>query len=196
MSNVDKALETQLRNIQTKTGKSLDQIYAAIRESGLAKHGQIRDLLKQMLEIGHDDANTLAQFFLKGEQAAGSQENTSTPVDVLGEIYAGAKSNLRPIHDKLMTAIVEFRPLEVAPKKGYVSLRGDKQFAMVGPATQTRVDVGLNLKTIAPTVRLVAVPPGGMCQFKVKVESVKDVDKELIGWIRQAYDAAGKAGAK
>lgn len=196
MSSVDQAFETQLRNIQTKTGKSLDQVYAAIRESGLAKHGQIRDLLKQMLGIGHGDANTLTLFFLKGEQTAGSQEKTSTPVDVLGEIYSGAKGSLRPIHDKLMAAIVEFGPLEVAPKKGYVSLRRDKQFAMVGPATQTRVEVGLNLKSVMATARLLAVPPGGMCQYKVLVESVKDVDTELIGWIRQAYDAAGKPGTK
>jgi hypothetical protein len=30
-----------------------------------------------------------------------------------------------------------------------------------------------------------------MCQYRVKVADANDVDAELVGWIRQAYDAAG-----
>jgi hypothetical protein len=36
-----------------------------------------------------------------------------------------------------------------------------------------------------------AEKPGGMCQFKVKVTGTHEVDAELVGWLRQAYDAAG-----
>jgi len=59
MSVVDKALETQIRNIQTRTGKTLDDLHALIRASGLAKHGEIRDMLEVDLGMGHGDANTL-----------------------------------------------------------------------------------------------------------------------------------------
>ncbi len=65
MSSVDQAYETQLKNIQTKTGKTLDQLYAVIQKSGLDKHGEIRDMLKRDLGLGHGDANTLARFYLK-----------------------------------------------------------------------------------------------------------------------------------
>ncbi len=41
MSIVDKAFETQLNNIQKRTGKTLDELYEIIRKSGLAKHGEI-----------------------------------------------------------------------------------------------------------------------------------------------------------
>ncbi len=41
------------------------------------------------------------------------------------------------------------------------------------------------------TDRLIAMPPGGMCQFKVNVTEASQVDAELIAWIKQAYDAAG-----
>ena len=41
MNTVDKAFETQLKNIQTRTGKTLDQLFAIVRKSGLAKHGEI-----------------------------------------------------------------------------------------------------------------------------------------------------------
>jgi hypothetical protein len=30
-----------------------------------------------------------------------------------------------------------------------------------------------------------------MCQYKVRLSSVGEVDDELIGWIRTAYDSAG-----
>jgi hypothetical protein len=146
MSSVDKALETQIKNTQTRTGKSLDDLYAIIRKSGLTKHGEIRDLLKNDLGMGHGDANTLVHTYLKA--AAGPTAEATSSDEVLDQIYAGPKAALRPIHDKLMSAINEFGEFEIAPKKGYVSLRRKKQFATIGPATNTRVEVGLNMKAL------------------------------------------------
>jgi hypothetical protein len=191
MSSPEKALETQLKNIQSRTGKSLDALYAHIRESGLAKHGEIRDRLKRDLGLGHGDANTLVHLYLKSTQAGAAQGSGAAPGDVLDAIYSGAKAPLRPIHDRLMAAIQPFGPFEVAPKKGYVSLRRKKQFAMIGPATKSRVELGLNMKGVEATPRLLALPAGGMCQYKVHVTEAAEVDPELIAWIRQAYDSAG-----
>jgi hypothetical protein len=89
-----------------------------------------------------------------------------------------------------MAALARFGAFEVAPKKGYVSLRRKKQFAMIGPGSATRVDVGLNMKDVPATERLLAEKPGGMCQYKVKLSSASEVDAELIGWLRLAFDAA------
>lgn len=189
MSSVDKALETQLKNIQTRTGKTLEELYATIRKSGLAKHGEIRDMLKRDLGMGHGDGNTLVHAYLKAE--SGGDEAAKGSDDVLDQIYSGPKAALRPIHDKLMDEITKFGKFEVAPKKAYVSLRRKKQFATIGPATNTRFEVGLNMKGVAATDRLNELPAGQMCQYKVKLTDVKEVDKELIGWIRQAYDSAG-----
>lgn len=188
MSSVDKTLETQIKNIQTRCGKSLDQLYAIIRKSGLTKHGEIRDMLKTQLGMGHGDANTLVHTFLKSESGPAAPAESD---DVLDQIYTGPKADLRPIHDQLMTAINRFGEFEIAPKKAYISLRRKKQFAMIGPATNTRVEVGLNMKGVKGTDRLIELPAGQMCQYKVKVSDAKDVDKELINWIRQAYDSAG-----
>jgi len=90
-----------------------------------------------------------------------------------------------------MSAINKFGEFEIAPKKGYVSLRRKKQFAMIGPATNTRVEVGLNMKGVKGTDRLNELPAGQMCQYKVKVTDAKEVNKELVDWLRQAYDSAG-----
>lgn len=190
MSVVDQAFETQIRNIQTRTGKSLDELYALIRASGLAKHGEIRDMLKRDLGMGHGDANTLVHTYVQSTTPAAAAGSAPTG-DVLAEIYSDAKAHLRPIHDELMAAIERFGEFEVAPKKGYVSLRRKKQFAMIGPATKTRVEVGLNMKGFEATSRLIALPPGGMCQYKVHVTSAAEVNPELVAWIRQAYDSAG-----
>jgi hypothetical protein len=62
---------------------------------------------------------------------------------------------------------------------------------MIGPATKTQVEVGLNMKGVAATDRLVALPAGGMCQYKVRLAGTDEVDAELAGWLRQAYDSAG-----
>ena len=191
MNAVDKATETQIQNIQTRTGKTLDELFALIRESGLSKHGEIREMLKRDLSLGYGDANALAAAFLKSaSQAAASAAEAATD-DVVGAIYAGAKGDLRPIHEKLMAAIAALGPFEIAPKKAYVSLRRKKQFATIGPATKTRVDVGLNMKGVPATERLIELPPGGMCQYRVSLTDVSEVDQEVMGWVRSAYEGAG-----
>jgi hypothetical protein len=183
---VDTALATQLANIEKRTGKTLAELTAIIKASGLTKHGEIRDMLKRELGLGHGDANTLVHVALQsdgGSQAAGKSSN-----QVLDEIYTGPKATLRPIHDAFMTAIRGFGAFEEAPKKGYVSLRHKKQFAMIGPATNTRVEIGLNMKGVPGTDRLLAQPPGGMCQYKVRLTAPAEVDGELLAWVRKAYD--------
>jgi len=190
VNTVDKAIETQLKNIQAKTGNTLDQLAAILRRSGLTKHGELRDFAKRELGLGHGDANTLVHTCLKSDGASAAAASGATADDVLAEIYAGPKEALRPIHDAFMAAIGAFGEFEIAPKKGYVSLRRKKQFAMIGPGTKTRVDVGINMKGVKGTARLAELPPGGMCQYRVQVTDPKEVDKELVGWVKQAYDAA------
>lgn len=188
MSSLDKAVQTQLDNIQKKTGMTLAQLSALVKKSGLTKHGEIRDMLKEKLGLGHGDANALvhAVFASDGALAAqGKDENA-----VLDEIYTGAKSGFRPIHEKLMKEITKFGEFEVAPKKGYVSLRRKKQFAMIGPKTNTRFEVGINAKDFKKNARLLEQPKGSMCSYIVSLTDVKDVDAELLAWIKSAYEGA------
>lgn len=182
MSDPQKALATQLANIEAKTGMTIAALKALVRASGLEKHSAIRDMLKEKFGLGFGDANTLAHA---------ARQESEPAVAEPGGLYSGAKSALRPIHDKLMAAIEPWGGFELAPKKTYVSLRRKKQFAMIGPATNTRVEVGLNLSGVMPSARLEAMPPKSMCSFRVKVTNEAEVDAELIAWIRQAYEQAG-----
>jgi hypothetical protein len=191
MSAVDKAIQTQLTNIQTRTGKSLDELRAVLQQSGLTKHSEIRAMFQRDLELGYGDANMLAQALRKTDAEGSNAAQAETPDDVVNALYTGAKADLRPIHGRLMAEIAQFGAFEIAPKKGYLSLRRKKQFAMIGPATNTRVEVGLNMKGVDATARLAEMPSGGMCNYKVKVTDVAEVDAELIAWIKRAYESAG-----
>lgn len=189
MSSLDKAVQTQLDNIQKKTGKSLGELAAIIHNSGLTKHGEIRDYLKRELGLGHGDANALAHAVLKsdGQRTAEGKNDAA----ILDEIYTGAKARFRPIHEKIIKEIDKFGEYEVAPKKGYVSLRLKKQFAMIGPKTNTRFEVGINAKDFKKNARLLEQPRGSMCNYIVTLIDVKGVDSELVAWLKAAYEGAG-----
>jgi len=189
MDSLDKAVQTQINNIQKKTGMSLKELTAFVKKSGLAKHGEIRDMLKEKLGLGHGDANLVAHFALK---SGGTSAAEGEPMDaVLDEIYTGAKAGFRPIHEALMKHINKFGEFEVAPKKGYVSLRRKKQFAMIGPKTNTRFEVGINAKDFKKHKRLIEQPKGSMCNYIVNLTDTKEVDAELVAWLKSAFEQAG-----
>lgn len=186
--DVEKAKANQLANIETRTGKKLSELVKLVKASGLTKHSEVIAMLKSKLGMGHGDANAIAHFAKTDDKTA---ESTASPDEAIDALYSGAKSDLRPIHDALMKKIAAFGEFEIAPKKGYLSLRRAKQFACITPATKTRLDVGIILKGVEPTDRLVAQPEKAMFPFKVGLESAKEVDRELVSWLKKAFDAAG-----
>ena len=139
MDPVEKAQATQMANIAAKTGKSLEALFGEILAQGMAKHGEMVSWAKDHYGLGHGDANTLVHLARRAAEAAPASE------DPLDAIYAG-KEHLRPIHEALMARFEAFGPFEIAPKKANVSLRRKKQFALLGPKTKTRFELGLNLK--------------------------------------------------
>ena len=189
MDSLDKAVQTQIANIQKKTGMSLKQLTDLVRKSGLSKHGEIREMLKTKLGLGHGDANLIAHTALQSDGASAAKGKSTGAV--LDEIYTGAKAAQRPIHEALMKHIHEFGDFEIAPKKGYVSLRRKKQFAMLGPKTNTRFEVGINIKGLKKSSRLLEQPSGSMCNYIIPLTDPKEVDAELIAWLKSAYEGAG-----
>lgn len=189
MSTLNKAIQTQLNNIQKKTDMSLVELSHLVKKSGLSKHGEIRDMLKEKLGLGHGDANALVHFVFESDDSC---RTAGKDIDaVLDEIYSGLKAVFRPVHEKLLTEITKFGEFEIAPKKGYISLRRKKQFAMIGPKTNTRFEVGLNAKDFKKNDRLLVQPKGSMCNYIVSLTNAKEVDAELIMWIKSAFDGAG-----
>ena len=110
--------------------------------------------------------------------------------EITAAIYERKSDLQREIHELVMEQINKLGKFEIAPKKTYLSLRRKRQFAMLGPASKGRVEVGLNMKGIPGTERLLEQKPGGMCQYKVFLDDPSHVDEELLGWIRQAYETS------
>jgi hypothetical protein len=185
MGQVEDATAAMIRNLEAKTGKSLATWVNLLKAEQLPKHSAMIAFLKSKHGLGHGYANLVAHSAAGGATA-------STGDDPVAAQYAGAKAPLRPIYDDILAAVRKFGgDVEVAPKKGYVSLRRSKQFAIVQPSTATRLDVGLNLKGTDPAGRL--EPSGSfnsMVSHRVRLDSRKAVDKELIGWLKEAYRQA------
>ncbi|MFK7845298.1 MAG: DUF4287 domain-containing protein [Rhodothermales bacterium] len=178
--------QTMIDNLQSKTGKALPEWIAVVKASGLEKHGQVIKHLKSEHGITHGFANLIAHK-AKAHGLAPVESD-----DLVVTQYAGAKEGLRPIYDALVKLIESFGDdVALAPKKSYVSLRRNKQFGLIQPSTKTRVDVGINLKGIAPTDRLEASGSfNGMVSHRVRLSNVQEVDDELVGWLRDAYEAS------
>jgi len=174
-------------NLKVKTGKSLPEWLRVIRASKRTKHGEIVKLLKEEHGVTHGYANQIALQALRPADAPepGSDELVEAQ-------YAGPKAALRPIYDALIAQVRQFgNDIEISPKKSYVSLRRSKQFALIQPSTAARLDVGINLKGQPPAARLEASGSfNAMVSHRVRLSSAAEVDAELAGWLRKAYDAA------
>ena len=186
MGKVEDATATMIANMPEKTGKPLDAWLKIVTKSKLARHGEIVAMLKADHGMGHGFANLVAHKALASD--AGSAESG----DLVASQYAGPKAALKPMYDRLVGIVEGFgKDIELAPKKAYVSLRRSKQFGLIQPSTATRLDLGLNLKGVAPKGRLEASGSwNAMCSHRVKLAGLSDIDAEVKAWLKQAYDAA------
>jgi predicted transport protein len=184
MSTVDDAMAKMRLNLQERTGKSYAAWISVARSLGTAKHSDIVAYLKTTGPMGHGYANMIALESRKSDVIA-----EEDPIDAL---FAGNKITLKPIYDAISKTINTFgRDIEFAPKKGYVSVRRAKQFAILQPSTATRFDIGINLKGVAPVGKLEASGTwNGMVSHRVKIASAEEFNKEIMLWLKQAYDQA------
>jgi hypothetical protein len=185
MGKVEDSIDKMIANLPEKTGKALDEWTKLVNAGKFEKHSEVVNFLKTKHGVGHGYANLIAHSVKGG----GAPSHGDDPV---GEQYKGAKAGLRPIYDAIIAEVKKFgSDVDISPKKANVSLRRSKQFALLQPSTATRFDVGINLKGAPPEGRLEASGSfSAMVSHRVKLESVKDVDKQFIGWLKKAYDAA------
>lgn len=193
MASPEEMQASMIANLPEKTGKSLDEWVAIVQAAGLAKHGEMVKLLKQEHGVSHGYANLIVHTARADSSAGAAPAAASAPADgdLVEAQYAG-KADLRPIYESLVRRITSFGDdVELAPKKAYVSLRRSKQFGLIQPSTKTRVDVGIKLTGLEPAGRLEASGSwNSMVTHRVRIESMDEVDAELIAWLRRAYEEA------
>lgn len=177
---MDKALQTMINNMPEKTGKSLDEWKVVLKKENFQKHSEGVNYLKSEFGVTHGFANTIVKLC--------KEEKKSSETLVTNQ-YKG-KENLFPIYEKLLEVVNSLgNDVTITPKKGSVSIIRKRQFVLIKPATKTRIDLGFKLKDKEVTERLENSGPfGTMCTHRVKLTEVSNVDKELIKWIKEAYD--------
>lgn len=178
---------TMIENLHRNTGKTLEHWTEIVRAENFAKHGEIIKFLKDKHGLTHGFANLIAH------KAKGSDADSAENKNDLIELQYKGKEHFRPLYDKLLHEINMFgEAYEIAPKNTYVSLRRRKQFAILQPATKTRFEIGINLKGQEPKGKLEAIKtPNAMCSHRINLSEIEDIDNEVIGWLKAAYDSAG-----
>ena len=186
MATADEHAQAMINNMQEKTGKPLEDWLKIVGKSGLGKHDAIVKLLKTDHGMTHGFANLVAHTALKS--AAATMDASAD--DLVEAQYAGGKADLKPIYDDIIAFVQTLGgDVEISPKKASVSLRRSKQFALVTPATKTRIDLGINLKGKDPEGRLEA-SKNAMCTHVVKLTAPGDFDDDVKAWVKEAYSAA------
>jgi hypothetical protein len=185
MARAEDGITAQIRNIEQAYGKPISAWIDLVKSSSLSRHADIVAMLKAEHGMTHGAAHRVALL--------ARDATTPPPADPVGALYAGRKAVLRPIHDRLVEVVSEFGDdVEQVPKKGYVSLRRVRQFAMIQPSAADRIDIGLVLKGTDPVSRLESARGfNALFTHRVRVHASADIDAELTAWLREAYQKAG-----
>ncbi len=190
-SERDKAIfQSYLDNIKAKTGKTPVDFRALAEKKGLTKPGiktgEVVAWLKTEHGLGHGHAMAIVSAMAWGAAPSVSKD------DAIGAHFSGAKAAWRKPYDGLIAKLTKFGgDFTASAGKSYISLlRGGKKLGIV-VVTAERVDVGIKLKGTAPTARFEAAGSwNAMVTHRVRITEAKQLDAEMLGWLKQAYDAA------
>ena len=174
-------------SLRAKTGRGLDEWIATARSAGISGHMALVNHLKSDHGLGHGYANMIVH-------AANASSAVSQEEDALvAAAFDGAKAHWRPLYDRLVALVQGFGDdIELAPKKGYVSLRRKKQFALLMPSTKDRFDIGLALKGAEPAGKLEAAGSwNAMVSHRIRIAVGEDAGADVADRLRAAYDRAG-----
>jgi hypothetical protein len=184
----DPAALRRLRVVSDKVTLSVAQL-ALAREYGFPSWRRLRD------EAGQRRA------LLEGPERDAAGPLPPPPVwswrhdpewsDELVDAQYADRPQLRPVLDAVLVAASGLGPVTAAARKTCVSLVSPRRtFAAVQPTTRSRVDLGLRLDGSSAGGRLLVAKniASGSINLRIALGGPGDVDDEVAGWLRRAYD--------
>ena len=180
------SFQAYLDTIQAKTGKKPDDIVGLVRAQGLSKPAEIIAWLKREFGLGHGHAMAIVSLLRNEGQPKRSAD------DRVEAYFSGAKAKWRGAYDRLLGQAQGFgRDVAVSHGATYLSLvKGGKKFAIV-QAVGERMDIGVKLKGAAPAGRFEEAGAWNtMVTHRVRITDGAEIDEEVLGWLKQAYDKA------
>jgi hypothetical protein len=181
------SFQAYIDNIRAKTGKTPEDFIKLAAKNRLAKHGEIVSWLKSNFALGHGHATAMAGVVLKSGLPKASREEKLTA------LFSGKKAGWREPCDRLIAQSKKFGPdVTIAAGGTYISLlRATKKFGIIQPSAADRLDIGIKLKGKDPTGRFEAAGAwNAMVTHRVRIEDPKQIDAEVLSWLRSAYSAA------
>src|SRR5579863_9250604 len=107
----------------------------------------------------------------------------------LDAVFAGKEPVARTIYDRLIAAMRPFGPMTVEPKKTSIHIVRKSAFAGVHPRKSA---ILLNIRSQTPIksarVRKMENVSANRCHNELMLAAPGDIDKELLAWLRAAYD--------
>jgi hypothetical protein len=130
-----------------------------------------------------------AQALLVWETFGYPQFLVADAEDLIARQYAD-RPQLRPIFDAVLAALPALPgPVTVQARGTLVSLVSPRRtFAVLKPATKSRVDLGLRLDSTQPEGRLLPARDIGQATVRIALTTSGDVDDEVRNWLTRAYD--------
>jgi hypothetical protein len=181
-------VEAARRNLIERTGKTLGEWAEITRTTGPSDKKARIAWLKSRHGMGSNYAEWIAM------SADGSDEHDPEAYDPEGLVakqYAGAKADLKPIYDRLLTLAMSLGDdVSATPCATYVPVRRKFAFAQIKPTTRTRIDLALALGPTRVPKRVAAtdgLAKGDRMTHQIAISSLAEVDDEVEKWLRAAY---------
>jgi len=183
-----------LQDIQQTTGRTADERKRLLHAQGFTRHSDRVAWLR--------DAHNLPSraAYLISSHSDPTRPTYADSEGLVQSMYQGPNAALRPLHDTLTElAMMLGSDVTVSVAKTMVTFRRKHVFAMIKPATKTRIDFGLALPELdSPPERL--IPTGGLAKgdritYRFAISCENDIDQELEQGLEQDYLATAPAPA-
>ena len=177
-----------VRNLQNRSGKTLDQWVRVAKKSRLTEPKALRKWLKAEYGLGATTCWIIADATLRKLGYVPPTES-----EMLDAQFKGDKSALRPVYDRLVREVKKLgSDVNVGVRNTQTTFSRKHTFAIAKAPTKTRIDLGLRLPGVKPTKRLRATRAfSDNATHCVALHAPGDVDVQLKKWLKAAYAARG-----
>lgn len=171
-------------NLESATGKPLAEWIKIAKKCPPGPYMSRLKWFKQNYDLGQARAGLILERAF-GREVFGEVE----PEQLIDGLFAKSFAAQRPLYETIEAFARTLDGINVAPRKGYVALYRNKQFAAMKPSKDGFI-VGLAMKAYPKDARLKPVRNlggGDRTKFAVTVKTAKDIDAGLKSLIKAAW---------
>jgi hypothetical protein len=177
------------RSMAERTGRTVEEWVAAVRESGIDPLDQ--NAVRRWLRFEHGVPQN-SQWAIADAAAVDAGWERPGVEEYIDRQYVGPKAELRPILDRLREIVEPFGDdVRIEGRGTYTPFVRSRQFAAVAAATRTRIDVGLRFvdPPVSDLLRKASAP--GQATHRLSLTSVDGITGEVERLLRLAYEQNG-----